>query len=277
MILRVSYNELTTPDHQGEVRINCPFCTSRVGKVDRKRHLYINIYKKLFNCFRCQASGIVQFTDPAPPLPTPPRSNTQVESLPEEMIPLPEAVKIYPSVSTYVKSRSLPLYPYWGYVPSYTNSKYAACIIIPIFFNDIYQGFAARRTFITWKSKWCFSQGLKTKQILYNYDRVQGDTCYVVEGIFDTLTLPELSVATFGCSLSLRQMELLSMKYKKVVMLYDGEAYENSLKYGRCLLEYMDNVFVVRLEKYKDPFDYTPQELLSLKEINILEALLLNY
>jgi len=61
------------------------------------------------------------------------------------------------------------------------------------------------------------------------------------------------------------------------VMMYDGEAFKQSLRYGSLLLNYVQDVYVVRLEEGKDPFDYTPQELLSLEKMHVLEALLLSY
>lgn len=40
-----------------EIRVNCVFCHTRGKDVDTKAHMYCNLKKGLFNCFRCGAKG----------------------------------------------------------------------------------------------------------------------------------------------------------------------------------------------------------------------------
>lgn len=40
-----------------ETRVNCPFCASRIGMEDTKRHLHISMVKPVAHCFRCDWGG----------------------------------------------------------------------------------------------------------------------------------------------------------------------------------------------------------------------------
>lgn len=40
-----------------EIRVNCIFCHTRGKEADTKGHMYCNLKKGLFNCFRCGAKG----------------------------------------------------------------------------------------------------------------------------------------------------------------------------------------------------------------------------
>lgn len=50
-------NNFLTRQHQKEVSINCMFCLDKLGSPDSKQHLYINVKKGLYNCFRCGSKG----------------------------------------------------------------------------------------------------------------------------------------------------------------------------------------------------------------------------
>ena len=39
-----------------DLRVNCPFCSERYGKEDRKHKLYIGIDRRVCHCFRCEYS-----------------------------------------------------------------------------------------------------------------------------------------------------------------------------------------------------------------------------
>ena len=282
-MLKIDLTTLPLPDHNNEIRINCPECITRKGTPDKKKHLYISVSKGVHNCFRCGYSGRVDFNkefkvkhtnqsfslEDCPP-----------EKLPSNMISLREAVDFYPEVAHFVMERKLPihLHPTWGYLPKLNDivdGIVTSGIIVPLFFNDKYQGFVIRFVNPRYGYKWKFSKNIHVKDFLYNYDSIKGGECYVVEGVFDTLTLPESSVASFGKSLSDRQMELLSSRFTKVTMLYDGDALHQSLEYAIKLHKFIYEVYVVRLDKHKDPFDYTREELLALPRRHVLEECLI--
>lgn len=48
---------LGSENRKGEVRYNCPFCPSRIGKEDTSYHLYVNERKGKFRCVRCNTGG----------------------------------------------------------------------------------------------------------------------------------------------------------------------------------------------------------------------------
>jgi|WetSurSiteA1Bulk_404760.scaffolds.fasta_scaffold21336_2 hypothetical protein len=37
-----------------DIQVDCPFCEQRIGKIDTKHHLGINLYKPMVHCFRCE-------------------------------------------------------------------------------------------------------------------------------------------------------------------------------------------------------------------------------
>lgn len=282
-MLKIDLNTLPLPDINGEVQVRCPECVIRRGTPDKKKHLYINIPKALYHCFRCDASGRIDLnvTKTYTYTSSGPEEGLSPEKLPLGMISLREAVNLYPEVAHFVMIRKLPihLYPTWGYYKNELHSEFnvaglSSGIIIPLFFNDKYRGYVIRFINPMYEGKWKYSKNTHVKNFLYNYDAVRGGECYVVEGVFDTLTLPECSVATFGKAMSDRQMELLSSKFNKVTLMYDGDAYVESLRYAIKLHKFMYEVYVVQLHKYRDPFDYSREELLSLPRRHVLEECL---
>lgn len=60
------------------------------------------------------------------------------------------------------------------------------------------------------------------KDTLYNVDST-GSSALVVEGIFDAWRLGDGAVATFGVGFSWSQVEMMAARYRRVVLLYDGE------------------------------------------------------
>lgn len=60
------------------------------------------------------------------------------------------------------------------------------------------------------------------KNLLYNYDNIQGDEVICVEGCFDVFKLKRETVATFGTSFTQGQINLLG-SFRKVNLLYDSE------------------------------------------------------
>jgi hypothetical protein len=46
----------------GEIRAQCPFCLSNLGKADKHFHLYLNSHKGTFKCQRCnEKGGVIKF------------------------------------------------------------------------------------------------------------------------------------------------------------------------------------------------------------------------
>lgn len=105
-------------------------------------------------------------------------------------------------------------------------------------------------------------------RLLYNYDAViedETDTVIICEGVFDVVSLTRkldlyenkriVPVATFGKKISLTQIYKLQAKgVKTVVIGYDGDAHDSTVKAAETLDEYFD-VYICHIEDPKADFD----------------------
>lgn len=109
---------------------------------------------------------------------------------------------------------------------------YAYRIMAPIFFQERWVSYQGRD--ITNKAMLKYKACKKTKElidhttILYNLDNCRGGSVIVVEGLPDVWRLGDNSCGTFGTSILLPQIRLLS-KFKRVFVLFDSE-YKAQLK-----------------------------------------------
>ena len=93
---------------------------------------------------------------------------------------------------------------------------------------------------------------------IWNLDKVNSETLYLFEGIFDAMML-ENGVATFGTFLNDKMIEKIKQKnFSKIVVVLDndGTGRRNKIKMAEKLLEEQLNVFVYDYkgihETYKD-------------------------
>jgi hypothetical protein len=103
---------------------------------------------------------------------------------------------------------------------------FAFRIIIPIYFENILVSYTARdysgQSDIRYMSCKKELEIINHKDILYNYDNIQGNHVIVVEGPADCWRIGKNSVALFGTGFRREQVNLLA-SFDKVSILFDGE------------------------------------------------------
>ena len=149
--------------------------------------------------------------------------------------------------------------------------KYRFRIIVPIFINGkmvSFVGAAISRGDGIVKYLNCTLEEaiLPIGHCLYNYDSV-GDTAVIVEGIVDVWRMGDGFVATFRKNMTSEQMELLLRKKpKRVFILYDADAGEQSHALANRLCGIFPSVEVLELDK-GDPADLSMAEAQEIRGI----------
>ena len=101
------------------------------------------------------------------------------------------------------------------------------------------------------------------ESILYGLDQVPGDTCVVVEGLFDVWKLGPGAVHCFGTSWIESQLMVLASRFKRVVVLFDskgpddpeGKAQASGTRLAQALAGLGVTSSVADAETDKDPGD----------------------
>lgn len=130
----------------------------------------------------------------------------------------------------YLANRGAPVFDGWNYF--WTEDKYYNWnkrIIIPFYHNGKIVGYTGRRFINSKKISKYFSQ--QPEHFLFNQDKLEGDaeTIILVEGVFDAISIK--GVATLGNILTKKQINLLNLSKKRIILVPDRN------KAGRKLLE----------------------------------------
>lgn len=100
-------------------------------------------------------------------------------------------------------------------------------VVIPVSVDGSVIGWTKRRTREDVEPKWVHSPGLDRANILFGLDRAEGDTCILVEAPLSAVMLWQqgwrCGVASFGCSLSQGQADLIRRRFREVVIDYDPD------------------------------------------------------
>lgn len=189
--------------------------------------------------------------------------------------------------NSYLKSRGF-VYDDYEYFPVGTtrglNYKFDDYVIFPIIDNGDIVGYVSRHTWpkeqidkhnekARWEGKYeirRYNNSLENEfvKLLYNYDSViedETDTVIICEGVFDVIALTRkldlydyhriVPVATFGKKISNAQIYKLQSKgVRTVVVAYDADAREATIKAATELSEYFD-VFICHLGDQAKDFD----------------------
>lgn len=130
------------------------------------------------------------------------------------------------------------LYKQYGLLSENNEIKHKNRIIIPIFKNNIINGFTAR-SLVDNEYKYLNSQDLDKSESLFGLNKIDKncETVYFTEGVFDCLTLNQIgcnSVCSLGVNVTDKQIELLNTlpKLKQVIICFDNDraGYDNSLE-----------------------------------------------
>lgn len=268
----------------GSINVQCPFCD------DHSNHCGIFHDSLVYHCWRCDASGSFDYllaritgqdletlkeeisdfgfsfqTD----------SLAQVEEIwrekssPSEQRVVPEDPVVLPRFFELVTEKlDFPLLDWYLNLRGYTRNtliEYQCGIcavgecmnrmIIPVIFNGQLVSYQAadltRRAQVKYKT----APG-EINNFLYRWDTIDWRKNYVVlvEGVLDAWRFGDNALCTFGTHLTDRQKNLLIQSHvQKVIISWDGDAWEKSLEHAEDLNTFIPEVFVVKFPQEHDP------------------------
>jgi len=246
-----------TYDQGGELKFDCPNC----GGVKK---LYLNRSKGVYYCFRCQSKGRI-------------RKNTRIKAAPQkplcrpvEFLPSGDPIYASPVALKYLSRRGAQPRTDWLYC---AFGKFAHRIIIPVYCENVYRGFQAR-TIIQDDPRYQTARGMKTDEILYNYDMGGGPLCYLAEGVFGALRLEQLgrpAVASFTKRLTQKQAALIAIKWRSCIVAFDKDATSEARQAGFMLYRLGVTPFILQMRN-KGPDDHSVDELRRLSVQPLFDA-----
>jgi DNA primase len=280
-----------------EIIVNCPIC------YDTKKHLYINVVKKVVHCFRCGYSATVKrFLRENNLLAKSPEnfdildvldsgfvslakkeSEQKNVSLPEFMsfLNISDASWLGRIAIQYLKSRGITNEQMRKYKIGYCYSgKYAGRVIVPIFmFGELVYWIAriiehptVRLQVAKYPDRKVLNPPVPKKNVLFNYDAAKlSDEVVVCEGVFDALAVENVgqcAVALLGKEITDEQAMLLTaLNCERITVCLDADAYENALLVAEKLDRFGNRVFVARLK------EGDPNSLLATSREELLDAI----
>lgn len=238
--------------NSNNIIFTCPNCN--------RPKLYVNLGNGMYNCFRCGNKGKLKI------------KNTLGEVYKQYYNTVDSAVHkkenevffvIYPHESLNslqidcLRNRGLTDDDIEYY--HITSDGDTGRIIIPNYvkgiFTDFYVGWEYRKRLVTDSNPKYLNNDQCTKKgsLLFNGWRIPKDNNYVVlcEGVFDAITAGKHAVASLGCNLTEKQVQLLiELQSKKIIIAYDGD--EPGVKGSDKVIQYLYKYH------YKGEVEYVP-------------------
>lgn len=158
-------------------------------------------------------------------------------------------------------------------IDKYVTNK----LVFPITQNGINVGYVLRATSKHDVTKWMnVPKGLKTSEILYNYDRAKDNdgNVILVEGIGDAISVDNAGynnvVAVFGSVLSKGQIEALMGICTEITFMFDGdEAGEKGVNSSYKLVKHLFDCYKCTIKNNKDPGDLNNEEIKNIIESRV--------
>jgi len=114
------------------------------------------------------------------------------------------------------------------------EGRYSGRVIVPCYYKGDIVTFVGRDITGVSLQKYLNPTANKQGDFLFNYDYIMSDRVVVTEGVFDSISVGDLAVASFGKSLSQRQLSLLRY-FKEVIFYWDDDAYDQVERYAKKL------------------------------------------
>ena len=280
--LGIYYTESGKNVSDGWIGTTCPFCD------DHSNHLGINLRSKTISCFKCGTTGTVikylseelrdfnkAITILGNAVPRELHSEDQQYKENAVHVELPKEAKreITPYHAGYLKERGFDyqtlndLYNlhYCGPVGEWANR-----IIVPVIKN--YRLITFTSVDISDESNMRYrhlkdeESIIPIKHYLFGIEYTDGNSCIVVEGLFDMFRVGSGAVATFGTKVTSEQKRLLS-KFNVVKILFDGDSSGriNGAKLAEELAPFCD-VKLFELPLGIDPDTMSEEDIKIVKE-----------
>jgi DNA primase len=275
---------------ENDIGIECPFCPDG----DPSNHLGIHLETKVFNCWRCGASGtavklimsleqigfksalrkIEYQTKHRKDLTRNIHAHVRERATGFDRIGLPSECEadLLDMHREFLEIRRFdPDYIFHKYnlqSVGKNSQKWKFRLIIPIYVN---------RRLVAWTSRDVTGQAniayrhapiedclIPVKETLYNVDTVK-DTAIVVEGPLDAWRIGDGAVCTFGTQYTREQLRLLSNLHR-VFVLFDFDARDLAKNFGADLGLFVNQTEILELE-HGDPADMDQADVNELRRM----------
>jgi len=273
---------------RSEIRFNCPFCIHRVGKVDTKFHLYVDLEREhegiigWYRCFRCGAAGPSQrlLGHGALGAYKPSKWQEFVQSLrggkniideqgPRLALPL-DFNEIIEETSAYhylclrdISDKKIKKYRI-GFgtqnlkdVSAEQRKFYAGSgrIVFPDYDLAGEIVYWVARTYRNHQLRYKNPPESNARDKIYNLAMASSyEEVVVCEGVISAIAAGYNAVATYGKGVTDLQVALLSsMQWKRYIIALDGDATRDAMKLAEHLSRRGHEVALVRFKYGEDP------------------------
>ena len=264
----------------GWVNIQCPFCD------DTSNHGGFNVSCGYYNCWRCGFAKIKRVVyvllgcslQEAHSICTEYSGSYFITARLNKKQPRAKKIELpgkgmFPIEKRYLKKR--------GFDPEKMSKKYgvqggimcgewAYRIIIPIFYGHQLIAFQGRtinpNDSLRYKNLGIENCVIHYKDIFYNLDNCRKESICIVEGVPDVWRFGNNFAASFGTSVTTKQIKKLR-KYKNIFIMFDPEktAQKQAKKLGFQLSSLGKSVELILLDGEKDPAERGIKEVRKIK------------
>lgn len=305
-LITTSFGELKKYDDREQIQVNCPHCAKLYNNYepDWKYNLEINLKKRVYKCWKCEISG------PIPKLLKYYSSreiyNTYIENYDEidykqngnkededdevyKQILLPKEFIKFSEIDTDLLSHS-EAYNYLIYKRRFnidlinslnigfcTDGYYKNRIIIPSYDKNMKLNYFIARSYLN--DKISYLKPKTNQDVIFNeYNIDWNSTIYVVEGVFDYMSLPFNTLCLLGKEFIPYVFKLV-VKYKpQMVFILDPDAIKQTIKYINIFRNLsLENIKFVELPNKTDIDELTNKTDIDELRIKIGEENLSNY
>jgi hypothetical protein len=258
----------------GEIRLCCPYCEhvrldkSLNQRKDTKYHLYINVEKDVFNCYRCGTRGkasklfpfieMYKFTsvttgDLRHLLSAVDTKGTSLHvfNINEISYPVTSGLQAYEYLTRYR-----------GFSPEVVKhydmrvglNRLEGRVVVPFYNTARKCIYYSARSYTSTLPKYLNPKENKSN-VIFNVDFVPPEeTPIICEGVFSAIAAGKTAIALLGKFLSITQLHIIARKFKSVLLALDGDVgMEQKLTYQQKFLDLGISCGIVPLPREHDP------------------------
>ena len=233
-------------EQAGEIAYECPFCPEHgIHKSGRK--LYVNVNKLKYNCFRCESRGSLAHNlskefdrsdvyDTLLNYFTEDKKNEDEETTYFNISPMRLIDYKDSTAYRYMRSRGFTdedIDKYSMRIPQMDSPLTGRVIVPNKIISKNWTDMYVARTFIGHSNRYKNPSNSRKSELLFNYHNIPDNPEYMIlnEGPLNSIIAGDLSVASFGKTLSQYQRQMIFDKHpKKLYVSYDIDAIEKTIK-----------------------------------------------